>query len=87
MKRAKKKKQERYEFTRSDLNKMCNRYVNKAFLLMATAAADELDLDDEKLTAIVERSSRYAKYIDTHVIRLNEVSDILEKKAGIRWRW
>lgn len=87
MKRARKPKQERVTLHRSELMEMCNEQVRKAFLLMATAAADELDLDDDQLTAIAQRSARYAEYIDSHVIRLNEVADILEKNAGIRWRW
>lgn len=87
MKRAKKPKQERVTLKRSELMEMCNEQVRKAFLLMATAAADELDLDEDQLTAIAERSARYAEYIDDHVIRLQEVADILEKNAGIRWRW
>ena len=87
MKRAKKPKQERVTLKRSELMEMCNEQVRKAFLLMATAAADELDLNDDQLTAIAERSARYAEYINDHVIRLQEVADILEKNAGIRWRW
>ena len=87
MKRAKKPKQERVTLKRSELMEMCNDQVRKAFLLMATAAADELDLDEYQLVAIAERSARYAEYIDDHVIRLQEVADILEKNAGIRWRW
>lgn len=87
MKRAKKQKQERVTLKRSELMEMCNEQVRKAFLLMATAAADELDLDEDQLTAIAERSARYAEYINDHVIRLQEVADILEKNAGIRWRW
>lgn len=87
MKRAKKPKPERVTMKRSELMEMCNEQVRKAFLLMATAAADELGLDDDQLTAIAQRSARYAEYIDSHIMRLNEVSDILEKNAGIRWRW
>ena len=87
MKRAKKPKQERVTLKRSELMEMCNEQVRKAFLLMATAAADELDLDEDQLVSIAERSARYAEYIDDHVIRLQEVADILEKNAGIRWRW
>ena len=66
MKRAKKPKQERVTLKRSELMEMCNEQVRKAFLLMATAAADELDLDEDQLTAIAERSARYAEYIDDH---------------------
>lgn len=87
MKRAKKPKQEKYMLTKKQVKAMCKEQVEKAFLLMATAAADELDLDDDKLIAIAQRSARYAEYIDDHVIRMNEVSDILKKKTGIDWRW
>lgn len=87
MKRAKKPKQQAYTLTRKQVKEMCREQVEKAFLLMATAAADELDLDDDKLVAIAQRSARYAEYIDDHVIRMNEVSDILKKKTGLDWRW
>ena len=87
MKRVKRPKQNRVSLTRDELRSMCNEQVEKAFLLMATAAADELGLTDGQLTAIAERSARYAKYIDDHVIRLHEVSEILEQNTGIRWRW
>lgn len=87
MKRVKRPKQNRVSLTRDELRSMCNEQVEKAFLLMATAAADELGLTDDELTAIAERSARYAEYIDDHVIRLNQVSEILEQNTGIRWRW
>ena len=87
MKRVKKPKQEKYTLTKKQVKAMCKEQVEKAFLLMATAAADELDLDDDKLIAIAQRSARYAEYIDEHIIRLNEVSKILENKTGIKWRW
>ena len=87
MKRVKKPKQNKVTLSRAELRQMCNEQVEKAFLLMATAAADELGLTDDQLTDIAERSARYAEYIDGHLIRLQEVADILEKNAGIRWRW
>ena len=87
MKRVKRPKQNLVSLTRDELRSMCNEQVEKAFLLMATAAADELGLTDEQLTAIAQRSARYAEYIDDHVIRLNQVSEILEQNTGIRWRW
>lgn len=87
MKRVKKPKQNKVTLSREELRQMCNEQVEKAFLLMATAAADELGLTDDQLTDIAERSARYAEYIDDHVLRLNEVSEILEKNTGIRWRW
>lgn len=73
--------------SQGDLKRICNEQVRKAFLLMATAAADELGLDDDQLTAIASRSERYAEYIDQHVMRLDEVAKMLEKNAGVKWRW
>ncbi len=87
MKRAKKQKQQKYQLTRKQIKEMCSEQVEKAFLLMATAAADELDLDDDKLVAIAQRAARYAGYVDDHLIRMNQVSETLEKKTGIKWRW
>lgn len=87
MKRVKKPKPQKVTVSQGDLKRICNEQVRKASLLMATAAADELGLDDDQLTAIASRSERYAEYIDQHVMRLNEVAKILEKNAGIKWRW
>lgn len=87
MKRAKKPKQKRVTVNREELKAICNEQVRKAFLIMMTAAADELDLDSDQLVATAKRAERYAEYIDQHVMRLDEVSRILEKNAGIIWRW
>ena len=87
MKRAKKPKQEKYTVSRKQLKEICDEQVEKAFLLMATAAADEMDLDDDELVAIAQRAARYAGYIDDHLIRMNQVSKTLEEKTGIKWRW
>ena len=87
MKRVKKPKQEKYTVSRKKLKEMCDEQVEKAFLLMATAAADEMDLDDDKLVAIAQRAARYAGYVDDHLIRMNQVSKTLEEKTGIKWRW
>jgi len=87
MKRAKKPKQEKYTVSRKRLKEMCDEQVEKAFLLMATAAADEMDLNDDELVAIAQRAARYAGYIDDHLIRMNQVSKTLEEKTGIKWRW
>lgn len=87
MKRAKKPKQKRVTVNREELKAICNEQVRKAFLIMMTAAADELDLDSDQLVAVAKRAERYAEYIDQHVMRLDEVGRILEKNAGIIWRW
>ena len=85
MKRFKKPKQER--FTKEEMRELCNQFVAKSCILMITAIADELDLDENTICRIAERTQRYAKYEREHLIRMNEVSDMLKKKTGIDWRW
>ena len=87
MKRAKKPKQQAYTLTRKQVKEMCHEQVEKAFLLMATAAADEMDLDDNELVAIAQRAARYAGYVDNHLTRMDQVSKTLEEKTGIKWWW
>lgn len=85
MKRAKKPKQQ--HFTREQMKDLCNQFVAKSCILMITAVADELELDENTICKIAERTSRYTKYEKEHLIRMNEVSDMLKKKTGIDWRW
>ena len=85
MKRAKKPKQEHY--TKEQVRELCNKFVVKSCILMLTAVADELDIDEDTLCNIAERTQRYAKYEKERIIRMDEVSDVLKKKTGIDWRW
>jgi len=85
MKRVKKPKQEHY--TKEQVRELCNKFVVKSCILMLTAVADELDIDEDTLCNIAKRTQRYAKYEKEQIIKMNEVSDILKKKTGIDWRW
>lgn len=85
MKRFKKPKQKHY--TEEQMREMCNQFVAKSCILMITAVADEMELDEEMICQIAERTQRYAQYDHDHLIRMNEVSDMLKKKTGIDWRW
>lgn len=87
MKRFKKPKQEKAVYTKKEIRDLCDQFVAKSCILMMTAVADELDLDEEKICAIAERTERYAKYEKDHIVRLNEVSKMLKEKTGIDWRW
>lgn len=85
MKRFKKPKQESY--TKEQMRDLCNQFVAKSCILMITAVADEMDVDEDTICKIAERAERYAQYEHDHLIRMNEVSDMLKKKTGIDWRW
>ena len=85
MKRFKKPKQE--HFTKEQMRDLCNQFVAKSCILMMTAVADEMDLGEDEVCRIAERTQRYAQYEKEHLVRMNEVSDMLKKKTGIDWRW
>lgn len=85
MKRFRKPKQGHY--TKEQMREMCNQFVAKSCILMITAVADEMNVDEDTICRIAERTQRYAQYEQDHLIRMNEVSDMLKKKTGIDWRW
>lgn len=85
MKRFRKPKQEHY--SKEQVRELCDQFVAKSCILMITAVADELDIDEDMICNIAERTQRYAKYEHDHLIRMNEVSDMLKAKTGIDWRW
>lgn len=87
MKRAKKPKQERYTFNRQQIKELCDEQVQKAFLLLMTAATDELELTEAEVISVAKRAERYAEYVDQHVVSMKNVSRILEENAGVKWRW
>ena len=85
MKRAKKPKQTHY--TKQQMRELCDQFVAKSCILLMTAVADELDLNEEMIRRIAERTERYSKYEKDHLIRMNEISNMLKEKTGINWRW
>lgn len=52
-----------------------------------TAATDELELTEAEVISVAKRAERYADYVDQHVVSMAKVSRILEKNAGVKWRW
>ena len=60
--------------------------VEKACLLILTAAADELGLTDEQACNVMVRCERYANYIEQHQARMDDLSEALLKQ-GITLKW
>lgn len=85
MKKAKKPKQQL--FNKKQMRDLCRQFVSKSCIIMITAAADELNLGEDEICRIAERTQRYAEYEKDHLIKMDEISDMLKKKTGINWRW
>lgn len=87
MKRLKKPKKKKETYTKAEVRDLCDQFVAKTCILMMVATADELNLDEDMICKIAQRTERYAGYEKDKLIRMNEVSRILKEKTGIDWRW
>ena len=61
--------------------------VGTASLLYMVAAKDEFGFTFEDIEKLFVRATRYAEYIDDHVISMKNLADDLEKETGIKIKW
>lgn len=57
--------------------------TDKACLVVLAATVDELGLDEDQLCRIMERTDRYARYIDDHIAKMEDIKKTIEKSTGI----
>lgn len=91
MKRFKQPKPNRVSLSDKDLRKMKEEItdyaVGTASLLYMEAIRDEFGFGMDDIEKVFIRASRYAKYIDEHVVSMKTLADDLEKNTGIRIKW
>ena len=58
--------------------------TEKACLLVLLAAIDEVGLNENQFCNIAMRSSRYANYIDGHIVELEDLRKSIEKNTGVK---
>lgn len=58
--------------------------TEKACLLVLLAAIDEVGLTEDQFCDIVVRTSRYATYIDDHIVDLEDLRKSIEKNTGVK---
>lgn len=88
MKRAKpKKKKSHITIPESKLNRIkyevTKDATDRACLILLAAAADELDLDEDQIIKVMIRTDRYARSVDDHLVRMEDIRKSLEKNQGI----
>lgn len=90
MKRAKPKNaaSKKYYVSEKQLNrikeKVTKDVTDKVCLLFLVAAVDEVNLDEEGVCKLMERISRYAKHLDNHLVKMEDVRKCIEKSTGIK---
>lgn len=93
-KRVKNKRDVRVKYTLSDkqLKKIkadvTAEAVTKTGMLYLAALA-EMGWNEDQIVELFETVSRYAQYIDDHIVKINQVQEIIERKTGIvvKWKW
>ena len=88
MRRAKpKKKNPNVTITESKLKKIkyevTKDATDRACLILLTAAADELGLDEDQIIKVMIRTDRYARSVDDHLVKMEDIRKSLEKNQGI----
>ena len=58
--------------------------TDKVCLLFLVAVADEMDLDEDAVCRLMERISRYSNYLEDHLVKMEDMRKIIEKKTGIK---
>ena len=91
MKRFKKPKTEKVTLTARDINAIkrdvTETAVGTASLLYMVAFKDEFGMGLEELKKVYVRATRYARYLDDHVVAMKNLADDLEKDTGIKIKW
>lgn len=64
---------------------IANEATHKAFLLTIAAMADTLNLDEEKICEVAKDVERWAQQLDRHILKINEISAVIERKTGVRF--
>lgn len=94
MKRTKKKKdiRQKYMVSEKQMQKMREEVATRATsitgILYLSALAEKGWTEDE-IVELFETVSRYVNYIDDHLVKLEQVQEIIERRTGIKieCRW
>lgn len=94
MKRTKKHKdiRQKYMVSEKQMQKMREEVATRATsitgILYLSALAEKGWTEDE-IVELFETVSRYVKYIDDHLVKLEQVQEIIERRTGIKieCRW
>lgn len=90
MRRARKKKPDvRKKYTISDkqMDKVKKEITEEAVHIASAlhlAVLAERGWTEDEIVDLFETVSRYAQYLDDHVVKIKEIEDLIERKTGIK---
>lgn len=65
-------------------DKVSKEITDKVCLLFLVAAVDEMQIDEEDVYKLMQRISRYAKHLDEHLIKMEDMRKSIENNTGIK---
>lgn len=69
--------------TPREVQNLKDEVTNKCIVLMAACAMDSLGLNKEQIKEFAEDFQRYSKAVESHIISLKVVQNILHEELGI----
>lgn len=88
-KKKPKTRRPRYEVSEKQLERIkrqvAKETIEKTCLLSIAVMADRLDLSEDEICVVASDITRWAQYLDDHVLKLEEVAEVIEKKTGIKF--
>lgn len=85
---SKANRQKRYQMTAKELFRLkregIKEGVERGCLIMLGAVADELNLTEEQLINVADRTILYANALDDHLIQLKQIQATIEDHTGVK---
>lgn len=80
-------KYKKIEVTPRKLQEIKNDVTGQTLILTLGYLMDDMDYDPESLLGVWEGVTRYAEAVNTHIISLQKVCDIINEHTGLGIRW
>lgn len=75
------------EITPKKLAEIKNDVTGQTLILVLGYLMDDMNYDPDNLLGVWEGVTRYAEAVNTHLISLNKVCDIINEHTGLGIRW
>ena len=70
--------------TRAQVKRLRTETMTQSLILMLACCMDEWDFTDEDIVRFAERFRRYCDAVDTHLLSLQQVAQILYEETGVQ---
>ena len=80
-------KYKKIEITPRKLNEIKQEIAGQTMILTLGYLMDDLDYDADRLIEVWEGLTRYAEAVNSHIISLDKVCEIINANTGLEIRW